>query len=52
MIVIKIHHHRSGVGSANVAHTTHLYRCHQHRQFTVVHSGYGSTPSGFSHYSR
>lgn len=52
MIVKKIHHHRSGVGGADVAHTTNLHRCHQHRQFTVVHSGVGSTPSVFSHYSR
>ncbi|WP_155945435.1 MULTISPECIES: hypothetical protein [Prevotellaceae] len=52
MIVKKIHPHHSCVGGADVAHTTLLQRCYQHRQFTVVHSGYGSTPSGFSHYSR
>ncbi len=38
MIVRKIHHHHSGVGGANVAHTPHLRHCHQHRQFTVVRS--------------
>ncbi|MCB6901936.1 hypothetical protein LK429_02885 [Hoylesella buccalis] len=52
MIVKKIHHQRCGVGGADVAHTTLLQRYYQHRLFTIVHSGYGSTPSGFSHYSQ
>lgn len=52
MIVTKIHHHRSGVDGANVAHTPHLHHCHQHRQFSVVRSEYGSTPSAFSHHSQ
>lgn len=52
MIVKKIHYHHSGVSGANVVHTTHLQRCHQHCQFTIVRSGYGSTPSGCSHYSQ
>ncbi|MFR2732326.1 hypothetical protein [Hoylesella buccalis] len=50
MIVKKIHYHRSGVSGANIVHTTHLHHCHQHRLFAIVHSGYGSTPSVYSHY--